>query len=149
MLTHLFTNSDGFQEGALEYPLPTLEPGAHAISLKAWDTFNNSARAEVQVQIVEAEGGELKNVLFHPNPMQEGGHFTYELKELAHQVQIQVFSLSGKLIAELPGETLAGFNQVPWQPDEDLANGSYLYRVRVDNEDGSVHQRTAVVQVVK
>ena len=148
-VTNFFLNVDSFEEGILEYPLPSLEPGEHVIRLKAWDTFNNSARAEVQVQIVREEGRELDQVLFHPNPMQDRGHFTYELEEDVRQVQIQVFSLGGKLIDQLAGETRAGFNQVAWVPSEDLANGVYLYRVHVEDNNGRTLERTAVVQVMK
>jgi hypothetical protein len=148
-VTNFFLNVDSFAEGVLEYPLPALEPGEHVVRLKAWDTFNNSARAEVRVQIVEVEDQELKNVLFHPNPMRDRGHFTYELDDDVRQVQIKIFSLGGKLIAELPGETRAGFNQVEWVPNEDLANGVYLYHVHIEDDKGRAHERTAVVQVMK
>ena len=149
-VTEFFIVEGGsYQEGVLEYPLPDLEPGEHTISLKVWDSFNNSARAEVQVRIAEEPDSVLADLLFFPNPMQLKGHFTYNLKVPASKVRIRVFSVSGRLVDEMEGGTEAGFNQVAWNPSADLANGAYLYSVRVQVPEGREAERTGVLQVVK
>ena len=82
------------------------------IVLKAWDNFNNSARVEFEVQVGTKEVLLLGDVLFYPNPMPaEGGHFTYKLLTSASAVQIQIFSLGGRLIDELEGPAELGYNQ--------------------------------------
>ena len=149
-ITDFFTSSAGdYRQGRLEYPLPALAPGEYVLGLKAWDTFNNSARVEVAVQVEKADDGLLSQVLFYPNPMQGDGHFTYSLSAPAQAVRIQVFSVGGKLVDELEGPIQSGYNQVEWNPAADLANGSYLYRIQVRGEDGKADERTAVVQVMK
>jgi len=150
-VTEFFSVRGGdYREGILEYPLPALEPGVHEIRLKAWDSFNNSARAQVLVQASDRDEFALANVLFHPNPLRAGGgHFTYDLSVRARSVRIQVFSLGGKRVDEVEGETRLGFNQVAWNPAAGLANGAYLYRVQVESEDGREIARTAVIQVMK
>lgn len=149
-LTEFFSSQEGdYRSGNLDYQLPILEPGTHTIRLKAWDTFNNSAHAEVQVQVEEGEEFALAEVLFYPNPMRDSGHFTYFLASPASQVRIRVYSLAGRLIDELEGGTRLGHNQVAWTPPVELANGSYLYRIEVLHQEESRVEQTAVLQVVK
>ena len=48
--------------------------------------------------------------------MRENGYFTYNLEDDMRAVQIEVFSLAGRLIEQLEGQTRAGYNQVLWTP---------------------------------
>ncbi|MCC7265399.1 MAG: type IX secretion system sortase PorU [Candidatus Latescibacteria bacterium] len=149
-LTDFFSNQQGdYRNGSLSYELPLLEPGDHTIRLKAWDTFNNSAHAEVQVSVEEGAQFALSEVLFHPNPMQESGYFTYFLAETASRVDIRVYSLAGRLIDQITGTARLGYNQVAWTPPVQLANGSYLYQLEVSRPEGSPVQQSAVLQVMK
>ena len=91
----------------------------------------------------------LANVLFYPNPMRDSGYFTYELEDDMRAVQIAVFSLAGRLIEQLDGQTRAGYNQVPWTPSTGLANGAYIYRIEAERESGAAIARRAVLQVAK
>ena len=99
VLTDFYNSPEGdYRRGAIEFPLPELEPGAHEVRLKVWDNFNNSSRATVTVKVREGGDSGIANVLFYPNPMRDaGGHFTYELNENMSAVRIQVFSLAGGL----------------------------------------------------
>lgn len=146
---YFIVEGGSYKEGVLEYPLPELEPGEHAIRLKAWDTFNNSASAEVLVRIAEEPDSALADLLFFPNPMQMEGHFTYNLKVAASKVRIRVFSVSGRLVDEMEGGTEVGFNKVAWTPSADLANGAYLYSVRVEVPEGQEAERMGALQVLK
>ena len=102
----------------------------------------------VEVGNDESDAG-LANVLFYPNPMRDNGYFTYELADDMRAVQIEVFSLVGRLIERLDGQTRAGYNQVSWTPSADLANGSYIYRIEAERESGAAVARRAVLQVAK
>jgi hypothetical protein len=150
-LTELYSVQGGdYRQGVIEFPLPELEAGKHEIRLKAWDNFNNSSRATVSVAVGDAAGDAgLANVLFYPNPMRDSGYFTYELEDDMRAVQIEVFSLAGRLIDQLDGQTHAGYNQVPWTPPPSLANGAYLYRIEAERESGAAVARRAVLQVAK
>ena len=150
-LTDLYSVQGGdYRQGAIEFPLPDLEEGKHEIRLKAWDNFNNSSRATVVVEVGDDEGDAgLANVLFYPNPMRDSGYFTYELADDMRAVQIEIFSLAGRLIERLDGQTRAGYNQVSWTPSAGLANGSYIYRIEAERESGAAVARRAVLQVAK
>ena len=150
-VTELFSSRGDYRSGFLEVELPELEPGTHTIRLKAWDTFNNSAFAEVDVHVADLEESVLSQVLFYPNPWreQEEGFFTYVLAAPVESVRIRVFSLAGKLVDDIDGGRLGGFNQVQWDRPGNLANGSYLYRLQVAVEGGEKFDLSAVIQVVK
>jgi hypothetical protein len=119
------------------------------VRLKAWDSFNNSSRLEAVINISAAANSLLADMLFHPNPLQDQGHFTYTLRQQATSVSIQVFSLTGRLVDELVGNSQEGYNQVAWIPPVGLANGTYLYRIGVQGLEGSTAERNAAIQLVK
>ena len=150
-LTELFTCAEGdYRQGTLDYPLPALAPGAHTLSLKAWDTFNNSGEVEVVIRVAEEDELVLAEVLFYPNPLDgESGHFTYTLSGSVASVRIEVYSLAGALIDQLEGGTERGYNQVAWTPPTALANGSYLYRVEARSPDRPTAEQRSVIQVMK
>jgi hypothetical protein len=150
-VTELFSVLGGdYREGILEYPLPALEPGEHEISLKAWDSHNNSSQIEVLVKVSEGDDQLLTDLLFYPNPLRgEEGFFTFDVAVAAGLARIQIFALSGRLVDEVEGTASQGYNQVAWRPNRDLANGTYLYRVSVQTEDGKEIDRTAVLQVIR
>ena len=150
-LTALYSVQGGdYRQGVIEFPMPELEIGQHEIRLKAWDNFNNSSRTTVVVEVGADEGDAgLANVLFYPNPMRDSGYFTYTLEDDMRAVQIEVFSLAGRLIERLDGQTHAGYNQVSWTPSAGLANGAYIYRIEAERESGAAVARRAVLQVAK
>ena len=150
-LTELYSVQGGdYRQGVIEFPMPELETGKHEIRLKAWDNFNNSSRTTVSVSVGDDEGDAgLANVLFYPNPMRDSGYFTYTLEDDMRAVQIEVFSLAGRLIERLDGQTHAGYNQVSWTPSAGLANGAYIYRIEAERESGAAVARRAVLQVAK
>lgn len=150
-LTELYSVQGGdYRQGIIEFPLPELEVGEHEIRLKVWDNFNNSSRETVAVTVGDGDGDSgLAAVLFYPNPMRDSGYFTYQLADDMHAVQIEVFSLAGRLIDQLDGPTHTGYNQVSWSPPTGLANGAYIYRIEAERESGAAVARRAVLQVAK
>lgn len=148
-VTDFFSVLQGdYREGVVEFPLQGVEPGEHTVRLKAWDTFNNSARAEATFTLADNANSAIKAPLFYPTPLRgESGHFTYDLATAVLSARIQVFSLSGRLVDEIEGGSSEGYNQILWQKPADLANGTYLYKIEVVREDGTVVERMAALQI--
>ena len=147
-VTDRFAVEDNYRQGGFEFELPALTAGLHQVRLKAWDTFNNSGQAQVQVQVSGSVAHLLGQVLFHPNPLTEAGAFTFALAE-AGAVRIEVFSLSGRRVDQLHAEGRRGFNQVAWRPGRGLANGPYLYRVGVQGPDGVEDEATKALLILR
>ncbi len=149
-VTEFFTSLTDHSQGVVDYPLGALEPGQHTIRLKAWDTFNNSSVEESGFVVAEAADAALTDVLFHPNPTADGtGHFIYTLAAPSRTVNIQVFALSGRRVDDVEGFARLGYNQVPWTPATELANGSYFYRLEAMLESGETATQDGWVQVLR
>ena len=147
-VTRFYTSLGDHRQGQLKYPLGQLEPGEHAIRLKAWDAFNNSSTAEATFSVASGDS-DLEEVLFHPNPTPDGGgYFTYTLAAPAESVEIRVYALSGRQVASLEGGASLGFNLVRWSP-AGLAGGTYLYRISARLEEGPALEADGRIQVAR
>jgi len=147
-VTGRFETMADYREGILQVRLSGLEPGKHLLQLEAWDTYNNWAAKSIAFSVTHGVDA-VSNVLFHPNPMREGGHFTFSLSQASAAVHIQVFSIAGRLVAELHRTGPQGYNQIEWRPDQELANGTYLYKISAGGLDGSSSQENGVIQVMR
>jgi hypothetical protein len=133
-----------FQKGSVSYPLPNLSEGGHVLSVKAWDNANNSSLVSVRVEVRGQRGFELTEVMNYPNPFSRETNFYYRLSSSAERVEIQIFTLAGRLIKHIPNASKeAGINfSTIWdgkdQDGDKVANGVYIYKVmaqgRVEGE---------------
>ncbi|GAA4962351.1 type IX secretion system sortase PorU [Algibacter aquimarinus] len=138
------TEVDDYQKGVLSFPLRDLEPGLHTLTLKAWDVYNNSSISEIQF-IVFDEDQELviNNVLNYPNPFVNYTEFWFNHNSSEPlDVSIQIFTVSGKLVRTLNGQTIGGTKatsslskDIIWDGRDDfgdkIGKGVYLYKLTV------------------
>jgi hypothetical protein len=98
---------DSYQSGSLSYPLRKLSPGLHTLALKAWDVYNNSSTKEIQFIVYDQnESLKLTNVLNYPNPFINYTEFWFNHNSSGIlDVSIQIFTISGKLIKTITGQT--------------------------------------------
>ncbi len=124
-----------FQKGTLSYPLPNLSEGGHLLSIKAWDNANNSSLVSVRVEVRAQREFELTEVMNYPNPFSKETNFYYRLSSGADWVEIEIFTLAGRLIKTIPNASRkAGINFfTTWdakdQDGDKVANGVYIYKV--------------------
>lgn len=138
------TEVDNYQKGVLSFPFRDLEPGLHTLTLKAWDVYNNSSVSEIQF-IVYDQDQELviNNVLNYPNPFVNYTEFWFNHNSSEPlDVSIQIFTVSGKLIRTLNGQTTGGIKttsslsrDMVWDGRDDfgdkIGKGVYIYKIRV------------------
>jgi len=138
------TEVDDFQKGTVSFPFRNLEPGLHTLTLKAWDVYNNSSTAEIQF-IVFDENQELviNNVLNYPNPFVNYTEFWFNHNSSEPlDVSIQIFTVSGKLVRTLNGQTSGGIKatsslskDIVWDGRDDfgdkIGKGVYIYKLTV------------------
>ena len=154
--------SDGFQyhldsytEGSLVYPLASVESGSHQLKLKAWDNVNNVAMLELEVVIEQGDNLALRDLLNYPNPMNDATSFYFELTRDAEELEVGVYTLSGKNIWRTSRYDLRadrypnGEVTIVWNGCDDkgdrVANGVYLYRVAVSTGSETAEEFGKVV----
>ncbi len=143
-LTDSFTYAAGsYQRGSAKMKLPNLAAGEHRMSVKAWDSANNSNQKVVSLNVSSSAGLEIRDLLCYPNPVQQGCEFSYTLSADAGEVTLKLFTLSGLEIwslGNLPGTR--GYHQgISWNgldTDGDrIANGVYLIQLSAGPASGS------------
>jgi len=137
---------DTYQSGAVRFQLPKMAPGPHTLTFKVWDVNNNSSESVLEFIVVEGADVDLRHVLNYPNPFTTYTEFFFEHNQAGTdlEVQIQIFTISGKIVKTINENMMnCGFRTqgVPWDGRDDfgdqLARGTYVYRVSVNTPDGT------------
>lgn len=124
-----------FESGAVQYPLQALPEGRHTLSVKAWDTYNNSSEEETFFEVRSGTALELHHVMNVPNPFNRTTVFTFQRTSTDPvDVEVKVYTLAGRLIESIQRYgVLDRFVQVPWdgrdRDGNEVANGVYFYKV--------------------
>jgi hypothetical protein len=137
-------NVDDYQNGIVSYPFRDLSPGLRTLTLKAWDVYNNSSIAEIQFVVYDKdEELVINNVLNYPNPFIDYTEFWFNHNSSdVLDVSIQIFTVSGKLVRTLNGQTAAGVKttsslskDIIWDGRDDfgdkIGKGVYIYKLKV------------------
>ncbi|HBF20869.1 MAG: hypothetical protein CMI36_15620 [Owenweeksia sp.] len=138
---------DSYQSGSVRYPFFDLEEGEHTLKLKVFDVYNNFSEAETEFIVTDDEDLALKHVLNYPNPFTTYTEFQFEHNR-ANQpmdIQIQVFTVSGKLVKTINTTKVPNGNRVTgiaWNGLDDygdkIGKGVYVYRVKVRTQADNV-----------
>lgn len=134
------TELDVYTKGVVTFPFSDLEPGLHTITFKAWDTYNNSATAEIQFLVIDDDEMKLEKVLNYPNPFVSYTEFWFEHNKPFEplEVQVQVFTVAGKLVWT-HNQTIVteGYlsRNITWDGRDDfgdkIGKGVYVYKITV------------------
>lgn len=134
-----------FKSGEIRYQLTGLEEGTHTLALKVWDIHNNSSEAYTEFIVAPTAEIALEHVLNYPNPFTTHTEFMFEHNQACAfmDVQIEVYSVSGKLVKTLRQTVhTEGFRvePIPWDGKDEfgdtIGRGVYVYRVHVRTPDG-------------
>lgn len=152
------SDMDTYQSGSVRYQLEDLPEGQHKLRLKAWDVHNNSGEGYTEFVVAESEEFALSHILNYPNPFTTYTEFSFEHNQVCSflNVQIQVFTVSGKLVKTLSTVTNTdGFRVEPiaWNGLDDygdqLARGVYVYKVKVRNPAGEKIEKFEKLVILK
>ncbi|TNJ43815.1 type IX secretion system sortase PorU [Tamlana fucoidanivorans] len=139
------TEVDNYRKGVVSFPLRDIEPGLHTLTVRAWDVYNNSSISEIQF-VVYNENQELviDKVLNYPNPFVNYTEFWFNHNSSESlDVSIQIFTVSGKLVRTLNGQTSGGIKttssslsrDIVWDGRDDfgdkIGKGVYVYKLKV------------------
>ncbi|WP_405565536.1 type IX secretion system sortase PorU [Polaribacter sp. Asnod6-C07] len=134
------TELDDYSNGKVNYTLRDLEVGSHTLKIKAWDTYNNSSETTLNFVVVSDAILNLENVLNYPNPFVNYTEFWFNHNKPNEplEVQVQVFTVSGKLIKTINQNVQTTGNlsrNITWNGLDDFGNkigkGVYVYKLKV------------------
>ncbi len=134
------TELNDFTSGKVNYILRNLEEGPHTLTLKAWDTYNNSSEATLNFVVVSDATMNLENVLNYPNPFVNYTEFWFNHNKPNEplEVQVQIFTVSGKLVKTINQnvQTTGNLSRgITWNGLDDfgqkIGKGVYVYKLRV------------------
>ncbi len=149
---------DTYKSGKLSYPFEDLEEGPHTLSLKIWDVYNNSKKEEIEFVVALNEELALDHVLNYPNPFTTKTEFSFEHNQICDylDVQIQIFTISGKLVKTISQRTHSeGYriDGISWNGRDDygdnIGRGVYVYKVKVVNEQGKKTEKYEKLVILK
>ncbi len=129
---------------------PTLtNTGEYKLIVQARDIANNQAgENEYTVRFRVITDEQISNVYNYPNPFSSSTQFIFTLTghQIPDQLTIRILTLSGKVVREIEkselGPLVIGQNitEYKWDGKDDygqlLANGVYLYQVKVKDNQG-------------
>lgn len=138
---------DDYTKGKIVYPLKDLPAGSYSLKFKVWDTYNNSTEQTLDFTIQNTEKIQLSHVLNYPNPFSTNTSFHFDHNRVGDNlmIQVQVFTVSGKLIKTLD-ETVynspSHVGSIHWDGLDDygdkIGRGVYVYKLKIRSlQDGS------------
>ncbi|HEY9361853.1 MAG TPA: T9SS type A sorting domain-containing protein, partial [Chitinophagaceae bacterium] len=131
---------DSYQQGAIRFQLPSLEPGPHSLKIKAWDVANNSSERVLNFIVAKDEELEISHVLNYPNPFSTHTQFWFEHNKPGQDldVKIYIFTTAGRLIKTIsqtintPGNRSS---ELEWDGKDAFGDktgrGVYIYKLQV------------------
>ncbi|MCC3159458.1 C25 family cysteine peptidase [Hymenobacter sp. 15J16-1T3B] len=139
------------------YTPGTLPDGVYRLEVQAKDMGDNAAAAQrygVTFEVVNKTS--ITHVFPYPNPITSTARFVFTLTGSTppRNLKIQILTVSGKVVREILQNELGplrignNVTSYAWDGTDEygarLANGTYLYRVVLDDPEGQVeHRRTA------
>jgi hypothetical protein len=141
VLNEYFTSeADNYQAGTVRFMFKNLSKGPHELRIKAWDNHNNSAEKRIEFVVASSEGLALDHVLNYPNPFSTNTTFHFDHNRAGDDldIQIQIFTVTGKLIKTLSATSLGSkphISEISWNGRDEfndvLAKGVYIYKLNV------------------
>ncbi len=147
-LSRYFEYYEGsYTEGEARYSLSGMTTGPHNITVRAWDSFNNSSKYSGIVYVSSEDRLIIENVMNYPNPFNDETQFTCQINTGA-EITIKIFTLRGRLIKIIDNQHTGNstfFVSDVWDgrdQDGDLvANGTYLYKLIVKTDINGERQQ--------
>ncbi len=139
----------------IEYSPQFEEDGIYKLKVQGRDkssNFSGDLSYEIAFEVVNESS--ITNIYNYPNPFSTKTHFVFTLtgKELPDQFQIQIMTITGKVVREIDlselGAIKIGNNKTEFfwngkdQFGDQLANGVYLYKVTAKINGESIKNRT-------
>ncbi|MFD2720344.1 C25 family cysteine peptidase [Hymenobacter monticola] len=131
-----------------------LTDGMYTLRVQGRDPSNSAAGSQdFQVKFEVVSTSQISNVYPYPNPVVGKARFIFTLTgdQLPNNMKIQIMSLTGRVVREIFMSELGplhignNISEYAWDGTDTygdrLANGTYLYRVALDDPNGQFKHR--------
>lgn len=130
-----------FTQGSVSFSIPTLSPGAHTLTFRAWDVLNNTSQTTLHFVVDEEYKPQLLQLSATQNPATTSTHFRilHNLPGAECTITIDVFDFAGRRVWTTTQTGGNGTNvyEIPWNlctpAGGRLGTGIYLYRCTLQN----------------
>jgi hypothetical protein len=97
---YYISDQDDFTRGHIYFPMNGLTPGRHSIKVKAWDTYNNPAEAEIEFIVTDGKGIVIESFGNYPNPARDQTTFFFTHNRSGDDVEahIDVINATGMVL---------------------------------------------------
>jgi hypothetical protein len=150
---------NSFKSGEVRYQFFDLEEGEYTLRLRAFDIYNNPSESTTEFLVADSEELVLRKLLNYPNPFTTYTEFQFEHNRANQplEVQVQVFTVSGKLVKTINTTVNTSGNRVTgisWNGLDDygdkIGKGVYVYRVQVrsplDNTTADKYEKLVILR---
>jgi hypothetical protein len=138
---------DDFKKGKINFPYQDIEDGWHTLSLKAWDSYNNSSEATIDFIISTNAKISINQLINWPNPFNESTIFSFKHTKPGQElkIELEIFDLSGKKVLSYNDQILAEnifTSFLSWDGTDSSGNklqsGMYVYILRIKDQLGNL-----------
>lgn len=131
-----------------------IQDGKYQLIVQAKDASNNeSGDIDYKISFEVINKSTITEILNWPNPFSTKTHFVFTLtgSEVPEFFKIQIMTITGKVVKEITQEEIGSIRigknitEYAWDGTDEfgdkLANGVYLYKVVVKNQNGNIEKR--------
>jgi hypothetical protein len=125
--------NSSYQSGIVSYKMAEQEEGAHTLTFRAWDLYNNSSTTSLNFQVVKGLDPQLYNITIYPNPVASTGILNIIINhdrpdDIVESI-IYLYDLSGKMVYAHAQKRNA---PILWNLSElNTPAGIYIYQVNI------------------
>ena len=140
------TATDNFRKGSVSFPLRNLPVGENRLSIKAWDTFNNSSEAELIFFVTGENSTEITEINAYPNPFNELMTFTATHNSAGEPLEmvVEVYNNKGEHVTSLYKSSPVANNveRIVWDGTDNtgslLPKGIYIYNIQLRSDSQKI-----------
>lgn len=133
-----------YNSGIIRFALPLLSEGWHTLKFRAWDVHNNSGVKTMKFKVSNGFSPKLSGLRYVQNSSDIVFRFSHDRPEVAVNVKIQVFDLTGRMVWQEEEKMQAGTtvsDEFIWNTkNNDISvsdGGIFICKVLVTDSNGS------------
>ena len=145
------TEVGSYKQGRVTFPFYNLEEGEHTITVRAYDSYNNSIKENITFVVVGSNRFVVRDLYNYPNPFNAHTNFVFEhnASDETLDINIRVFDITGRLVHEIKQSVYAVGYRIPpiqWNGDNGggalLSGGYYIYQLTVKTSSGDTIKKS-------